>query len=489
MRQGPGEECSLLTRAPRFGAACFGAATCRSTVRERSCCLRTLSLVLLAALAAPAAFAQFELYVVDGNVEHPVSAVYNFGSIYTSESASAHFRLRNTSNAPATVTVLEVAGAGFTFAGPALPLGLASQAAADFTVTFGAPDTGAYSAALNSNAISVLLTITVQPRLTYLVQSGGSLLPLGPAGVDFGTVLRHATVLRHIVIQNQSSVLLTVPAISIPAGDFSLSGIPPSGTVLQPSQTSAFDVQFTPSAAGARTGTLVLGDRSYPLTGVGQDLPLPKPTLAIDLKQPASLQQGVVTVRFDAPAQSAGTGAVTLAFQATAQGINQAATDPAIVFASGGSTATFVVSPGDTQAAIPFQTGTTAGTLTFTVQLGAATDRQSLTIAPAAAGITAVQGLRASGSIAVRVTGFDNTRSLGQLAFTFYDPGGAAIAPGAIRTDSSQAFAAFFQTSDAGGVFLLSAVFPVTGNTSGIASFDVALTNSAGTSKTSLTLF
>jgi hypothetical protein len=441
-------------------------------------------------MAAPAAYAQFELFVVDGNGEQPVSAVYNFGSIYTGETAAAHFRLRNTSNAPASVTVLEVAGVGFTLAGPPLPIGLAPQSPADFTVTFGAQDTGAYSAALRSNGVSVLLTITVQPRLTYSVQSGNSLTPLSPGGVDFGTALRQATVLRHVVIENQASVLLTVPAISIPASDFSLVATPPSGTVLRPGQTSAFDMQFTPPVAGARTGTLVLGDRSYPLTGIGQDQPLPKPALTIDLKQPASLQQGALIVRFDAPSQSTGTGTVTLTFQATAVGGgDRRTTDPTIVFASGGRTATFAVSPGDTQATIPFQTGTTAGTLTFTVQLGSATDSQSLTIPPAVAGITAVQGLRASGSIELRVTGFDNTRSLGQLAFTFYDPAGSAIAPGAIRTDSSQDFAAFFQASDAGGVFLLRAVFPVTGNASGIASFDVALTNSAGTAKTSLTLF
>ena len=446
---------------------------------------RLLVVLLLAVLAAPAAYAQFELYVVDGNVEHPVSAFYNFGSIYTGESAAARFRLRDTSSAPATVTQLDVAGAGFSLAGPPLPVALASQAAADFMVTFSAQDAGAYSAALRSDGISVLLTVTVQPRLTYLVQSGNSLLPLGPGGVDFGGVLRDTTVVRHIVIQNQTSLFLTVPAISIPAGDFSVAGTPPSGTALQPDQTSGFDIQFTPSAAGALRGTLVLGDRTYPLTGAGQDLPLPKPALAIDLKQAASLQQGRVTVHFDSPAESAGTGVVSLVFQATAQG----ASDPAIVFASGGTTAAFAVSPGDTQASIPFQTGTTAGTLTFTAQLGGATDRQSVTISPAAAGITAVQGLRSSGSIEVRVTGFDNTRSLGPLAFTFYDPAGNPIAPGAIRTDSSKDFATFFQASDAGGVFLLRAVFPVTGNATGIASFDVALTNAAGTAKTSLTLF
>ena len=447
--------------------------------------LDSTRLLLLAALMAPAAFAQFELYVVNGNVELPVAAVYNYGSIYTGETASAHFRLRNTSNSPATMMTLQVAGAGFTLAGPGLPLPLASQAAADFTVTFTAADPGAYSAGLSSDGISALLTITVQPRLTYLVQSGGGLVALGAGGVDFGTVQQNSAATRHVVVLNQTSSLLTVPAISISTSDFGVVGVTPSGTLMQPNQSAGFDLQFAPSVAGARSGTLVIGDRSYPLTGMGQDLPLPRPALSIDLKQAASLQQGVLTVRFDVPAQSAGTGTVSLAFQPVAQG----AADPAIVFASGGTTASFAVAPGDTQASLPFQTGTTAGTITFTVQLGGATDRQSVTIAPAAAGITAVQGVRGNGSITVQVTGFDNTRSLGQLAFTFYDPSGNAVAPGAIRTDASQTFAGFFQGSDAGGAFLLRAVFPVTGNVNGIASLDVALTNSVGTAKTALTLF
>ncbi|HMC61246.1 MAG TPA: hypothetical protein VKJ01_18805, partial [Candidatus Solibacter sp.] len=207
--------------------------------------------LLLAALAVPAAYGQFDLFVVDGNGEHPVPATYDLGSLFAGDSVSAHFRLRNTSNAPATVTVLQVAGFGFTLNAPPPPLALAPQAAVDFTVAFSAADTGAYSAALRSDGISVLLTITVLQRLT----------------------------------------------------------------------------------------------------------PLPKPTLAIDLNQPASLQQGTVTVRFDSPALTVGTGTLTLAFVAAAAG----ATDPAIVFASGGRTATFAVSPGDTQAAILFQTGTTAG--------------------------------------------------------------------------------------------------------------------------------
>jgi hypothetical protein len=440
--------------------------------------------LLLAAQAVPAAYGQFELFVVDGNVEHPVPTAFDLGSLYAGESASAHFRLRNTSNAPATVTVLQVAGTGFTLTAPTPPLSLAPQAALDLTVVFSAVDTGAYSAALRSDGISVLLTATVLPRLTYLVDTGTGLQPLGPGGVDFGTALPGATVVRHILIQNRTSLILTVPAIAVPAGDFSLPSGVPSGAVLQPLQTSAFDVQFTPAAAGARSGSLVVGDRTYPLSGAGQDPPLPKPTLAIDLKPAASLQQGTVTVQFDSPALAAGIGSVTLAFEPAAAG----ATDPAIVFASGGRTATFPVSPGDTHAAILFQTGTTAGVISFAVQLGGATDRQSVTIPAAPVGITAAQGLRSTGSIEVRITGFDNTRTLSQLTFTFYDTAGSAVAP-AIATDATRDFAQYFQTSGAGGVFLLRAVFPVTGAASAIASFDVGLTNSAATAKTTRTVF
>jgi hypothetical protein len=62
--------------------------------------------LLLAALAVPAAYGQFDLFVVNGNVEHPVPAAYDLGSLYAGESESAHFRLRNTSTSPASVVSL-----------------------------------------------------------------------------------------------------------------------------------------------------------------------------------------------------------------------------------------------------------------------------------------------------------------------------------------------------------------------------------------------
>jgi hypothetical protein len=566
---------------------------------------RLLRVVLLVASLAPAGYGQFQLFVVNGSTEAAAPAVYSLGSVYPNQAASAHFRLQNTSSAAATVTVLSVAGTGFTLNGPTLPFSLASQATVDFTVTFLAPDTGSYSAALQSDGVSLLLLATVLPWLTYEVDTGAGLQPLGTAAVDFGSVQLGSNAVVHFVAVNQMTVALTAPAISVPASDFALSGVAHSGTVLQPNQsadfyvrfsptaagsrsgslviasfaytlvgtgvqltyeadagaglqplgagpvnfgsvqlgssvarhfavvnqttvvltapavavsagdfalsgaapggqavqpgkTADFYVQFTPTATGARSGSLVIGSSNYALTGTGVAPPpppppptLPNPGLSITPSQMLSDQQGAVTVTLDAASKTSGSGTLTLAFQ-PASGLTD---DAAIVFAAGGRTATFTVSTGDTQGhfgaqlTAPFLTGTTAGALVFTAQLGGVTAQQTITILPASVGVVSEAGTRSAASVQVQVTGFDNTHTAGPLTFTFFDATGNAIAPGAISTNATASFASYFQNSSLGGVFLLTAVFPVTGDPSQVSAFQVQIANSAGTAQTARTTF
>jgi hypothetical protein len=572
---------------------------------------RFLRVAVLAASFAPASYGQFSLFVVNGSAEQPAPAVYSLGAVYPNQAASAHFRLRNTASAAATLTVLSVAGAGFTLHGPALPAALDPQAAVDFTVTFLSPDAGSYSAPLQSDGVSILLLATVLPRLTYEVDTGAGLEPLGTGPVDFGSVARGSSAVRHLVAVNQMAVVLIVPAISVPTSDFALSGVA-SGTVLKPGQSAAFDVRFSPTVAGSRSGSLVIGDQTYALIGTGVEPPpppppppqltyevdagaglqplgaspvdfgsvelgfivarhfavanqtavvltapaiavpagefalsgaapgglalqpgksadfyvqftpaaagvrtgslviggsayaltgtgvappppppLPTPGLSISLPQALSAQQGAVTVTLDATSATSGSGTLTLDFQ-PGPGL---ADDAAIAFASGGRTATFTVSPGDTQGhfgdqlTAPFQTGTTAGALVFTVQSGGVTAQQTITILPTSVGISLAQGVRSAAGVEVRVTGFDNTRTAGPLTFTFFDAAGNAVAPGAIHADAAPGFATYFQNSDLGGVFLLTADFPVTGNPSQVGAFQVQIANSAGTAPTARTVF
>lgn len=448
-----------------------------------------LSRVLaLAAMLVPAASAQFQLLVVDAAGERAAPAAYDLGTAYPGEPAAALLRVRNVSKNKASLTRFVVNGAGFTLAGgPALPVPLDPGAAADFSAAFRATQAGSYSAAVESDGLTTLLLAAVPARPTVGTDTGGAIQAL-PAALDFGTVERASSATRRIVVLNQQNAPLAIPPIAARGADFSVAGQPSAGATLAPGDRAAFDVRFTPQAAGAHSGALEIGERVWVLAGTGVEPPLPAPTLALTLAEARSARQGSVAVKFDAPARTTGSGTVSLDFR-PASGLGA---DQSVAFASGGRTAAFTVAAGDTEARFPaaadFQTGTTAGTLVFTVELGGKTDQRTVPIAAAPVGVASAKGVRSPGSIALDISGFDNTRTAGPLAFTFFDASGAPIGA-AIRADAGAAFSSWFAGSGLGGVFLLHAVFPVTGDAARIASFEIQFTNTAGAAQAARTNF
>jgi hypothetical protein len=143
------------------------------------------------------------------------------------------------------------------------------------------------------------------------------------------------------------------------------------------------------------------------------------------------------------------------------------------------------------QAGAVFQTGTTAGTITFSLApTGFQMDGDpatAITIPPAAIGIDTASATRRANDLDIEVIGYDNTYTAGSMSFTFYDAGGNAINPGAIQADFTAAFKAFFTSQSGGSAFLMRVTFPVTGTDAQVkqvASADVTLTNSAGVART-----
>jgi hypothetical protein len=415
----------------------------------------------------------------------------DFGSAQLGFTVARHFAVANQTAVVLAAPPIAVSAGDFALSG-ASPGGLALQPgqSADFYVQFTPTATGARSGSLViGNRTYALVGTGLQ--LTYEVDAGAGLQPLGTGPVDFGSVELGFNGARHFAVANQTTAALTAPPIAVSASDFALSGATPGGLALQPGQSADFYVQFTPTATGARTGSLVVGNTTYALIGTGIQPPLPKPRLSISLPQTLSAQQGTVTVTLDAASRTSGSGTVTLDFQ-PASGLPN---DPTIMFLLGGRTALISVVPGDTQVHFGpqlmayFQTGTTAGTLIFTVQLGGVTDQQTIAILPASVGIVSVQGVRSAAGVQVQVTGFDNTHTAGLLTFTFFDAAGSTVAPGAIRADATASFASYFQNSGLGGSFLLTAIFPVTGNPSQVGAFQVQIANSVGTAQTARTVF
>jgi hypothetical protein len=234
----------------------------------------------------------------------------------------------------------------------------------------------------------------------------------------------------------------------------------------------------------------------YNLTGVGFAQAVTTLDLSLQLSSNADLSsnQATVSIPLASPAALSDVGTLTLSFQPA----GSLPDDPAIMFMANSSrTVSVEVSPGDTAVQFQagnatqctFQTGTTAGTITLTLNLtvSGVTTSTSSTIAPALISLDLSTAVAATDSILLSLSGFDNTHAASALAFTFFDTTGKAIPPGLIQSNVANAFASYYQANpQAGGTFNLQATFPVTGDITQVATVQVKFTNPAGVTTTSL---
>ncbi len=431
--------------------------------------------IALAALPAPA---QIKLYIVDGKIDRPVTGAYDFGAAEIGGSVEAQFRLRNPGPAAAKLERLEPAGTGFALLnGPRLPVTMLAGASVDFTVRFQPVAANGHSANLFINNETVLLLGTGQPAPTVL--AGGAALAPG-ATLDFGSVERGTTASRRYAIENRNAVPVQLTQVAAAGGGFRVTGAPALPMALAPGDSVSFDVVWEPQSSGALEGTLNVNRLGFRLTGTATDPPFPRPIIALDNLALKSGQQARLAVRFDTPSRATGTGQLRLEFVGPA--------DPGLGFLSPatGRTVQFGVQKGNdlatfgSRADIEFQTGTTAGTLVITAVLGTYTEQATVQLAPLPVALDSTRGTRTASTIELALGGFDNTRSAGQLVFTFRDRGGRALGSGAVRADATMAFRKHFETSNAGGLFFLRAVFPVSGAIAEVDSVDVEMPNSAG---------
>jgi hypothetical protein len=220
-----------------------------------------------------------------------------------------------------------------------------------------------------------------------------------------------------------------------------------------------------------------------------------QPAIQIEVATPLkSAVQAPVSIQFSPVPTSAVAGTLQLTVEAST---SMALSDPAIIFPSTGTTSVpFVSIPGQAGASFNgaasamFQTGTTEGIIHLTATWGDGTVTSNVAITAEPVAIAGMVGSRQSDSLTVTVTGYDNTRSAGIANFSFYDSQGGFIG-NLVSANFSSAFNTyFFQTAyNAGGMFQMVAVFPVTGGTSQISSVQMDLENSAGDAQSSVTPF
>lgn len=441
------------------------------------------SLLFLA--AAVCASAQVQFLVVDApGSEKAVSGLYQFSSAPVGDRTDVVFRIRNTAQTTLSIRSLTLAGAGFSMFGqPTLPFNIAPGLNMDFTVRFAPADFGSYSANLTANGVSLMLigASTAAPTLS----AEGVALQSGSA-VDLGLVERGVVATKRFRLENTTSERVQVKSLAVSGRYFQLGGSVAAPVELQPRSAVEFDVSFNATTSGVFQGTLSIDGRDYRITGAAHEPPFPKPVIIVDLAERSSAQQGTVKVQFGTTSRAIGSGKLRMEFKPTA---STAPDDEAIRFIKGNRNIAFDVTEGMTVpvTATTFQTGTTAGTIVFTAEVGGWTTTETVEIAPAIIRVDKAKAVRNGSMLEIEVTAFDNTRTAGTLSFTFYTTTGEVVPPGAIRVDQGAEFRRFYADSTLGGSFTLKAAFPVAGPIANIASVDVALTNSAGPAQTGKT--
>jgi hypothetical protein len=449
-------------------------------------------LLLFVSLLPLSALAQLQVFEFDGTNYTPVSTVVNIGTAAPGDTIISRFRVRNMSSGPVALQTISLAGEGFSIqSSPSIPytlppyVGPTSEAEIDtnFSPTFIA----SYSATLAINSVSIILQGTAAPSATLSLS--GSTMPLAAgATVNFGSVAVGSTQTEGFLLSNSGTASITVGTLTVSGATFTGPVGLAAPVQLQPGQTATFQVTFTPQSGTLTQGVLTVDSRTFNLIGQGLAAPPPSATIVLASTVGGSAQQNSVSISLASAAQVSGPyGTLTMSFQPSVAGVTD---DPAVEFLSGKlREASISISAGDTaaqiggQPSIAFQTGTTAGTITFTLvpTNGAPQSTLALAIPPSTIVLDSFTAVRQLGAVNVAFSGFDNTYSAAQLQFTFYDLKGLALAQGAISVDASSQFQRYFATTEAGGSFSLLANFLVAGDTTQIGFVMAELTNSAGT--------
>lgn len=448
--------------------------------------------LLLALLLAPWSLAaELRLFAIVDGIEQPVGESYIVGSVPIGDSLDTKFRIKNLSESELLVPI-NVAGVGFHFpeeGNPKWPVVIAAGGTLDFYIRFTPMTPGSFSAYLNINGVRMTTlygTAAAGVTISLVHDSGKTSLNAGDT-IDFGSAVIGSKVVRRFEIANPAGVALSVNRLALTGEAFR----GPSGLAapfaLDPGRTASFEVTFEPAKAGLAEGSLALDSRIFVLRGFGIEPDYPQPRIVIEPGVLRGGQQAKVSVQLDSASRYDGEGELALELKPSVSTKG----DPAVLFlASGAKSIKFRVAAGldaarfGDRADAEFQTGTTAGTLVLTATLGKHTVQAQAEIPPAAVVVNDTRIVRSATGFEVRVTGFDTSRTASRVAFTFYDRDFNVVPPGAISTDVAGPFRRYFDNADLGGMFLLRAVFQVSGDPLKIIAVVAELTNAHGATKT-----
>ena len=189
-----------------------------------------------------------------GSQLSPSPANLAFGNVNVTKNSSLSEKVTNTGSASVTISAANITGAGFSISGVTLPVTLAANQAATFSVKFAPTSLGAASGTL-----TVVSDASNSPLSVPLSGTGVNLanLTANPASLSYGNVTIGNTSNKTVTVTNAGGASGTISAANVTGAGMSVSGVTLPVT-LAANQSATFTVTFKPTSSGAVSGNLAV---------------------------------------------------------------------------------------------------------------------------------------------------------------------------------------------------------------------------------------
>ena len=426
----------------------------------------------------------------------------SFPSTRLGEETSIALRVTNGGSIDGALSSVSVTGADFAAGDlPILPATLESGESATFTLTFTPTEPARSTGQLRVNNQTFLLEGEgLGSMILYSLLSDGVGSEVGTQDpLIFPSTRIGESTSRILEISNSGNAAETIAGIGATGSAFSVSGLPPLPTQLDPDGRLRFTINFEPDNFGTLSGSLIVGGDTFALSGVGEELaPLPKVTIGGSGGIVPAIQQVPAAVSLEDVFPVDLTGTLTISFTS-----DVFSDDPAVQFATGGRFVAFTIKAGETNAQfqggareVAFQTGTVAGliklTPSFQSEIGGfdvtpdPVPELRFSVSRSAPELLDLQIASVSPTgFALQITGLSTARTVDQLEFQFAPVPGESLQTSLVTADVSSPFLSWYssgQSNSFGSQFTATINFNVDGDVAAIAGVGVTATNSLGTS-------
>jgi Abnormal spindle-like microcephaly-assoc'd, ASPM-SPD-2-Hydin len=196
----------------------------------------------------------------------PSSSNLNFGSVQIGTSKAVSVTLTNTGKTNLTITQAPVTGAGFSFAGPNLPITLTPQQSASLSVTFAPQASGSASGSMSVATLSPIGNSGKQRSSNSSISLSGTgtssstavmpaYLVASPSSLDFGSAQLNSTQTKYATLTNSGGSSLTISQATVTGAGFGVSGFT-SPETLAPGQSLTLTLVFAPTVVGTVSGAV-----------------------------------------------------------------------------------------------------------------------------------------------------------------------------------------------------------------------------------------